>query len=75
MSSAVKRSKRTTYLIAARQHLEAVCVYAAIAEMPDAAVAQVRASMPQGTQVEIVGGLSRDMTRRLGLKAGELLLL
>ena len=70
-----KGEKRTAYLIAVRQRCEVVRVYAVVALSPEAALAQVSAMATDDMQVEIVGGLSRDMIRRLGLKSGEMRLI
>ncbi|MDP4006069.1 hypothetical protein [Methylobacterium sp. NEAU K] len=67
----MKREKHTAYLIAVHERREAVRVYAVVANWAEAALAQVGALATEDMQVEIVGALSRDMVRRLGLKPGE----
>ena len=70
-----KRDKRTAYLIGVQQGREAVRVYAVVTASRDAALAQVRALAADDVWIEIVGGLSRDMVRRLGLEPGEVRLI
>ena len=70
-----KGEKRTAHLIAVRHRREVVRVYAVVALSPKAALAQVSVMETDDMQVEVVGGLSRDMVRRLGLKSGEMRLL
>lgn len=67
-----KREKHTAYLIAAHQRCEAVQVYAVVARSAEVALAKVSAMATDNVQFEIVGGLSRDMIRRLGLKPGQM---
>jgi hypothetical protein len=66
------KAKGTAYLVAVRQRHEAPRVYAVIAPSARAALEQVGALATEDMQVEVVGGLSRDLVRRLGLKPGEL---
>lgn len=70
-----QREKHTAYLIAVHQKREAVRVYAVVARSAEAALAQVRAMATDSMQLEIVGGLSRDMIRRLGLMPGQMRLI
>ena len=70
-----KRDKRTTYLIAVRQKREAIRVYAVIASTAEAAVTQLEALTIDRMELEVVGALSRDLTRRLGLEPGEMRLI
>ena len=67
-----KRGKRTAYLIAVRQKREALRVYAIVARSAEAALAQVKGLTTDRMDAEVVGALSRDLTRRLGLKSGEM---
>jgi hypothetical protein len=67
-----KKEKRTAYLIAVRQKREALRVYAVVAPTAQAALELISALATEGMEVELVGGLSRDMVRRLGLKPGEM---
>jgi len=50
-------------------------VYAVVAVSSEAALAQVSAEAAENALVEIVGGLSWNMARRLGLKPGEMRLI
>jgi hypothetical protein len=70
--SGKKKGKRTAHLIAVHQKREAVRVYAVLAISAETALTQVRAMATDVMEVEIVGALSRDMARQLGLKVGEL---
>jgi hypothetical protein len=69
-----KKGKRTAYLIAVHQKRETVRVYAVLAATADMALTQVRAMATDAMEVEVVGGLSRDLAKRLRLKLGEMLL-
>ena len=69
-----KKGKRTAYLIAVHQRRETVRVYAVLAERAEAALAEVRALATDAMEVEIVGALSRNLARQLGLKPGDMLL-
>ncbi|GJE62551.1 hypothetical protein [Methylobacterium trifolii] len=71
----VKGEKRRAYLIAVQQRRGVVRVYAVVALSPEAAVAQVTAKATDDMQVRVVGGLSRDTARRLGLTPGEMRLI
>ena len=67
-----KKGKRTAYLIAVRQKREALRVYAVVASSAEAALAQVKGLTTDRMDAEVVGALSRDLTRSLGLKSGEM---
>ncbi|MGU3666150.1 hypothetical protein ACLBX9_30115, partial [Methylobacterium sp. A49B] len=58
--------------VSVTQRREAVRVYAVLATTADEALEAIALSAPPRAKLEIVGGLSRDMARRMGLKAGEL---
>ena len=66
-----KPPKRRAYLVSVSQKREAVRVYAVLASTPDEALETVALNIPPKAQVEIVGGLSRDLVKRLHLKPGE----
>ena len=66
-----KKKKCTAYLIAVRQKREATRVYAVVATSAEAALAQVDGLTVDGMETEVVGAFSRDLTRSLGLKSGE----
>jgi len=72
--SSRKKGKRTAYLIAVHQKRETVRVYAVLAATAETALTQVRAMATDAMEVEVVGALSRDLAKRLGLKPGEMLL-
>jgi hypothetical protein len=62
--------KRRAFLVSVQQEHEVGRVYAVLASMPDEALKAVALVIPPGAQVEIVGGLSRDLAMRLHLKTG-----
>lgn len=66
------KGKHTAHLIAVYQKRETVRVYAVLAVAAEDALAQVRLMATDDMKVEIVGALSRDLARQLGLKAGEM---
>jgi hypothetical protein len=55
------------------QKHEAVRVYAVLASTAEEALKTVSANLSSKAQVEIVGGLSRDLVKRLHLKLEEML--
>ena len=55
------------------QHHEALRVYAVLASTADEALEAASLNLSSKAQVEIVGGLSRDLVKRLHLKLGETL--
>lgn len=67
-----KKGKRTAYLIAVYQERQPVRVYAVMDVSADLAVAQVAALATDATKVEIVGSLSRNLARQLGLLPGQI---
>ncbi|WCS27896.1 hypothetical protein LOK46_14050 [Methylobacterium sp. NMS14P] len=67
-----KKGKRTAYLVAVRRKREAIRVYAVVATSAEAALAHVDVLTEDGMETEVVGALSRDLTRSLGLKPGEM---
>lgn len=69
-----KPPKRRAYLASVTQRREAVRVYAVLAATSDEASETVALNVPPKAKVEIVGGLSRDLVKRLRLKPGEPLL-
>ncbi|MGU3664929.1 hypothetical protein ACLBX9_12150 [Methylobacterium sp. A49B] len=66
-----KPPKRRAYLVSVTQKPDAVRVYAMLASTPDEALEAIMLSVSPRAQVEIVGGLSRDLVKRLHLKPGE----
>ncbi len=66
-----KKIKRHAYLVAVQRKRAAPRVYAVIALSEAAAVAALEAKASRGIAPRVVGGLSRDMVRRLKLKPGE----
>lgn len=69
-----KRKKHTAYLIAVYQKREMVRVYAVMDQTAELARAQVDALATEAMRVEIVGALSRNLARQLGLTPGQMLL-
>ncbi|WP_342111516.1 hypothetical protein [Methylobacterium sp. SI9] len=69
-----KPPKRRTYLVSVSQKHEPVRVYAVLATTPDEALEAIALNVLPKAQLEIVGGLSRDAAKRLGVKLGEPLL-
>ncbi|WP_342108625.1 hypothetical protein [Methylobacterium sp. SI9] len=67
-----RKEKRTAYLIAVHQKRATVRVYAVLAASVETALTEVRALATDDTDVEVVGALSRDLARQLGLKPGEI---
>ena len=67
----IKPLKSRAYLVSVSQKREAVRVYALLASTADEALAAIAAVAPPRAKVEIVGGLSRDLVKRLRLKRGE----
>ena len=67
-----KKGKRTAYLIAVRHKRETPRIYAVVAASAEAALAQLDGLTTDGMGIEVVGALSRDLIRSLGLKVGEL---
>lgn len=70
-----KPPKRRAYLVSVSQKREAVRIYAVLATTPDGALKAVALNVVPKAQLEIVGGLSRDSAKRLGMKLGEPLLI
>jgi putative heme iron utilization protein len=66
-----KPPKRRAYLVSVTQKHEAVRVYAVLVNTPDEALEAIALNVPPRAQLEIVGGLSRDMVKRLHLEPGE----
>ncbi|WP_244013455.1 RNA recognition motif domain-containing protein [Methylobacterium sp. J-068] len=62
-------------MIAVRHKRDVPRVYAVVAHSAEAALAQLNGLTIDGMGIEVVGALSRDLTRRLGLKAGEMQLI
>ncbi|CAA2155846.1 hypothetical protein MBRA_01469 [Methylobacterium brachiatum] len=67
-----KKGKRTAYLVAVRQKREPTRVYAVVAISAEAALPQLDGLTVDRMETEVVGALSRDLTRSLGLKPGEM---
>ncbi|GJD89751.1 MULTISPECIES: hypothetical protein [Methylobacterium] len=67
-----KRSKRQAYLVAVAQRREAARIYAVVAASEAEALAALGEHAVESARLQVVGGLSRDMVRRLKLKPGEL---
>ncbi len=72
MSAKGKKAKRQAYLVAVAQRREAVRTYAVMAASEAEALAALGAHAAENVRLQVVGGLSRDMVRRLKLKPGEL---
>ncbi|MCJ2061329.1 hypothetical protein MKK63_01175 [Methylobacterium sp. J-088] len=70
-----KPPKRRAYLVSVSQKREAVRIYAVLATTPDEALEAAALNVVAKAQLEIVGGLSRDSAKRLGMKLGEPLLI
>ena len=68
-----KPPKRRAYLVSVSQQHESLRVYAVLASTADEALEAVSLNLSSEAQVEIVGGLSRDLVKRLHLKLGETL--
>lgn len=66
-----KPPKRRAYLVSVTQKHEAVRVYAVLAATPDEALETIALNVPPKAKLEIVGGLSRDLVKRLHLQSGE----
>ncbi len=69
-----KPPKRRAYLVSVAQRREAVRVYAVLATAPDEALEAIALNALPTARLEIVGGLSRDVVKRLRLKPLEPLL-
>lgn len=67
-----KRDRYRAELVAVNQRREAPRVYAVMAQSAGEALATVEAQASEGTSVQIVGSLSRDLVRRLRLNPGEI---
>lgn len=67
-----KPPKRRVYLVSVSQGREPVRVYAVLVATPNEALEAVVLKAPRDAQVEIVGGLARDLAKRMRLKPGEL---
>ncbi|WP_342166156.1 hypothetical protein [Methylobacterium sp. SD21] len=67
-----KKGKRTAYLIAVHQKRQPVRVYAVMDVSAALAVARVAALATDAMKVEIVGSLSRNLARQLGLVLGQI---
>ncbi|MCJ2025151.1 hypothetical protein [Methylobacterium sp. J-067] len=67
-----QKGKRTAYLIAVHQERQPVRVYAVMDVSADLAITQVAALATDATKVEIVGSLSRNLARQLGLVPGQI---
>ena len=68
-----KPPKRRAYLVSVSQQRKSVRVYAVLASTVGEALKAVALNLSSEAQVEIVGGLSRDLVKRLHLKPGEML--
>ncbi|WCS28871.1 hypothetical protein LOK46_32705 (plasmid) [Methylobacterium sp. NMS14P] len=69
-----KPPKRRADLVSVSEKREAMRVYAVLATAPDEALKAIALNALPTAQLEIVGGLSRDLAKRLRLKLGEPLL-
>ncbi len=67
-----KKDKRQAYLVAVAQRREAARIYAVMAASDAEALAALADHAAENVRLQVVGGLSRDMVRRLKLKPGEL---
>jgi uncharacterized SAM-dependent methyltransferase len=67
-----EKRKRTAYLIAVHQKRQPVRVYAVMDVSAALAVARVAALATEAMKVEIVGSLSRNLARQLGLVLGQI---
>jgi hypothetical protein len=72
MSAKGKKAKRHAYLVAVAQRREGMRIYAVMAASEAEALAALGAHAAEGVRLQVVGGLSRDMVRRLSLRPGEL---
>lgn len=66
-----KPLKRRAYLVAVHQNGEAVRVYAVLAVTADEAGKAAAPHVSREATIEIVGGLSRDLVKRLRLEPGD----
>lgn len=67
-----KRGKRQAYLVAVTQRREATRIYAVVAASEAEALAALVGLAAENVRLQVVGGLSRDIVRRLKLRPGEL---
>lgn len=66
-----KQPKRLAYLVSVKVTAEPIRVYAVLAGMPDEALKAVVLVVATQAEVEVVGGLSREISKRMRLKLGE----
>jgi ATP-dependent 26S proteasome regulatory subunit len=64
-------TKRRAYLVAVLQKRRTLDVYAVLASTSDEALEVVALNVPPEVRLEIVGGLSRELVKRLRLVLGE----
>ena len=67
-----KQNRHAALLIAVVERCRPSHVYAVVARANDSALATIQAQSPDSERIEVVGGLSRDLTRSLGLKTGDI---
>ncbi|KAB1073553.1 hypothetical protein [Methylobacterium soli] len=67
-----KADRYKAFLITVVQRREAHRTYAVVKPSAEEALAVVRGLSADGTKTYLVGGLSRDMVRRLGLKRDDM---
>ena len=72
MPAKSKKGKRQAFLVAVAQRREAARIYAVVAPSEAEALAALADHATENVRLQVVGGLSRDMVRRLKLKPGEL---
>jgi hypothetical protein len=68
-----KPPKRRAYLVSVAQKHEPVRIYAALACSVEEALEAVSLNLSSEARLEIIGGLSRDLVKRLHLTPGETL--
>ncbi|UIY43533.1 hypothetical protein [Methylobacterium radiotolerans] len=66
-----KPAKRRAYLVSVLPKRDVVRVYAVLAVTADEALEAVALQAALDAEVEIVGGLSRDLLKRLRIEPGE----
>ncbi|WCS24200.1 hypothetical protein LOK46_24145 [Methylobacterium sp. NMS14P] len=66
-----KPAKRRAFLVSELSKRDVVRVYAVLAVTADEALEAVALQAAPDAEVEIVGGLSRDLVKRLRLEPGE----
>ncbi|GJE42030.1 hypothetical protein AEGHOMDF_1200 [Methylobacterium soli] len=70
-----KGARYKAFLVSVVQRREAHRTYAVVKPSAEEALQRVRDLSAEGTKAYLVGGLSRDMARRLKLKRGDVQLI